>query len=149
MLPNEHLSSCCANRRSQSKCARSKASSNCAGSEGSNFHADNGNGPMHKRQQFSTFQSYLKDREHRIKRLVSAIEKRGVEGRSIDVVCLWTRSIAICRVSSLNTCSTTSRRWQTFRHQLSVPPPCLMASRLMARMSGWLMRRSKGKPLLN
>ena len=35
---------------------------------------------MHKRQQFSTFQSYLKDREHRIKRLVSAIEKRGVEG---------------------------------------------------------------------
>jgi hypothetical protein len=35
---------------------------------------------MHKRQQFSTFQSYLKDREHRIKRLVSAIERRGVEG---------------------------------------------------------------------
>ena len=35
---------------------------------------------MHKRQQFSTFQSYLKDRERRIKRLVSAIEKRGIEG---------------------------------------------------------------------
>ena len=39
-----------------------------------------GDGPMHKRQQFSTFQSYLKDRERRIKRLLSAIEKRGVEG---------------------------------------------------------------------
>ena len=35
---------------------------------------------MHKRQQFSAFQSYLKDRERRIKRLLSAIEKRGVEG---------------------------------------------------------------------
>jgi hypothetical protein len=35
---------------------------------------------MHKRQQFSTFQSYLKDRERRIKRLVAAIEKRGIEG---------------------------------------------------------------------
>jgi hypothetical protein len=35
---------------------------------------------MHKRQQSSTFQSYLKDRERRIKRLVAAIEKRGVEG---------------------------------------------------------------------
>jgi hypothetical protein len=35
---------------------------------------------MHKRQQFSTFQSYLKDRGRRIKRLVSAIEKRGIEG---------------------------------------------------------------------
>jgi hypothetical protein len=32
---------------------------------------------MHKRQQFSTFQSYLKDRDRRIKRLLSAIEKRG------------------------------------------------------------------------
>jgi hypothetical protein len=50
-----------------------------AGTALSNFHADRG-GPMHKRQQFSTFQSYLKDRERRIKRLVSAIEKRGVEG---------------------------------------------------------------------
>ena len=39
-----------------------------------------GTGPMHKRQQFSAFQSYLKDRERRIKRLLSAIEKRGVEG---------------------------------------------------------------------
>jgi hypothetical protein len=35
---------------------------------------------MHKRQQFSTFQSYLKDRDRRIKRLVSAIEKRGAQG---------------------------------------------------------------------
>jgi hypothetical protein len=35
---------------------------------------------MHKRQQSSMFQSYLKDRERRIKRLVAAIEKRGVEG---------------------------------------------------------------------
>jgi hypothetical protein len=35
---------------------------------------------MHKCQQFSTFRSYLKDRERRIKKLVSAIEKRGVEG---------------------------------------------------------------------
>jgi hypothetical protein len=35
---------------------------------------------MHKRQQFSTFQSYLKGREHRIKKLLSAIEGRGVEG---------------------------------------------------------------------
>jgi len=35
---------------------------------------------MHKRQQLSTFQSYLKDRERRIKRLVAAIEKRGIDG---------------------------------------------------------------------
>ena len=35
---------------------------------------------MPKRQQLSTFQRYLKDRERRIKRLLSAIEKRGVEG---------------------------------------------------------------------
>jgi predicted transcriptional regulator len=35
---------------------------------------------MDERQQFSTFQSYLKDRESRIKRSLSAIEKRGVEG---------------------------------------------------------------------
>jgi hypothetical protein len=34
---------------------------------------------MDKRQQFSTFQSYRKDRERRIRRLVAAIEKRGVE----------------------------------------------------------------------
>ena len=34
---------------------------------------------MHKRQHFSTFQSYLKDRERRIKRLVAAIEKRGLK----------------------------------------------------------------------
>jgi uncharacterized protein YyaL (SSP411 family) len=34
---------------------------------------------MHKRQQFSAFQSYLKDRERRINRLLSAIEMRGVE----------------------------------------------------------------------
>jgi hypothetical protein len=32
---------------------------------------------MHRRQQFSTFQSYLKDRERRIKRASSEIEKRG------------------------------------------------------------------------
>jgi hypothetical protein len=32
---------------------------------------------MHRRQQFSTFQSYLKDRERRIKRALSEIEKRG------------------------------------------------------------------------
>jgi hypothetical protein len=43
-------------------------------------HADKVNGPMHKRQQLSTFQSYLKDRERRIKRLVAAIEKRGIDG---------------------------------------------------------------------
>jgi hypothetical protein len=35
---------------------------------------------MDKRQQFSTFQSYLKDRERRIRRLVAAIEKQGIEG---------------------------------------------------------------------
>jgi hypothetical protein len=35
---------------------------------------------MHKCQQFSTFQSYLKDRERRIKRLIAAIDKQGVEG---------------------------------------------------------------------
>ena len=35
---------------------------------------------MRKRQQFSRFQSYVKDRERRIKRLISAIEKRGVAG---------------------------------------------------------------------
>jgi hypothetical protein len=35
---------------------------------------------MHKRRQFSTFQTYLKDRERRIRRLVAAIEKRGIEG---------------------------------------------------------------------
>jgi hypothetical protein len=39
-----------------------------------------GNCPMHKRQQFCTFQSYFKDRDRRIKRLVSAIEKRGAQG---------------------------------------------------------------------
>jgi pyruvate carboxylase len=35
---------------------------------------------MHKRQQLSTFQSYLKDRDHRIKRALSEVEKQGVEG---------------------------------------------------------------------
>jgi hypothetical protein len=34
---------------------------------------------MHKRRQFSTFQSYLKDRERRIRRLVAAIEKQGAQ----------------------------------------------------------------------
>ena len=34
---------------------------------------------MHKRQQFSAFQSYLKDRDRRIKRSVWAIEKRGAQ----------------------------------------------------------------------
>ena len=34
---------------------------------------------MHKRQQFSTFQSYLKDRERRIRRLVVAIEEQGAQ----------------------------------------------------------------------
>jgi hypothetical protein len=38
---------------------------------------------MHKRQQFSTFQSYLKDRERRIKRALSEIEKRGA-GAALD-----------------------------------------------------------------
>jgi hypothetical protein len=32
---------------------------------------------MHRRQQFSTFQSYFKDRERQIKRALSEIEKRG------------------------------------------------------------------------
>jgi hypothetical protein len=32
---------------------------------------------MHRREQFSTFQSYLKDRERKIKRALSEIEKRG------------------------------------------------------------------------
>jgi hypothetical protein len=32
---------------------------------------------MHRRKQFSTFQSYLKDRERKIKRALSEIEKRG------------------------------------------------------------------------
>jgi hypothetical protein len=35
---------------------------------------------MDKRKQFSTFQSYHKDRERSIKRVLFAIEKRGVEG---------------------------------------------------------------------
>jgi hypothetical protein len=35
---------------------------------------------MHKRRQFFTFQSYVKDRERRIRRLVAAIEKQGTEG---------------------------------------------------------------------
>jgi hypothetical protein len=43
----------------------------------------------------------------------------------------------------------TSRRLQTFRYQLSVPPPCSMASRLMARISDRLMHRTNGKPLLS
>jgi hypothetical protein len=34
---------------------------------------------MDQQQQFSTYQNYLKDRDCRIKRTVSAIEKRGVE----------------------------------------------------------------------
>jgi hypothetical protein len=52
-----------------------------AGSEGPIVnHEKHETGPMHKRQQFSTFQSYLKDRERKIKRLLSAMEKRGVEG---------------------------------------------------------------------
>jgi hypothetical protein len=50
---------------------------------------------MHKRQQFSAFQSYLKDRERRIKRLVSAIEKRGVEG-ALDR-CRLLVDLALCR----------------------------------------------------
>jgi hypothetical protein len=32
---------------------------------------------MHRRQQFSTFQSYFKDRERQIKRALCEIEKRG------------------------------------------------------------------------
>ena len=35
---------------------------------------------MHKRQQFSTFQSYLKQREHRQFDSLDAIEKAAVEG---------------------------------------------------------------------
>jgi hypothetical protein len=34
---------------------------------------------MHKRRQFSTFQSYLKDRDRRIRRLAAAIEKQGAQ----------------------------------------------------------------------
>jgi hypothetical protein len=45
------------------------------------------NGAMHKRQQFSKFQKYVKGRERKIKRLVSAIEKRGVEW-ALDKCCL-------------------------------------------------------------
>ena len=41
---------------------------------------EQGERPMPKRQQLSTFQGYLKGRERRIKRLVAAIEKRGIEG---------------------------------------------------------------------
>jgi hypothetical protein len=43
------------------------------------FHANKGNSAMDQQQRFSTYQSYLKDRKCRIKRTVSAIEKRGVE----------------------------------------------------------------------
>jgi hypothetical protein len=39
---------------------------------------------MHKRRQFSTFQSYLKDRERRIRRLVAAIEKQGAQ-EALDI----------------------------------------------------------------
>jgi hypothetical protein len=140
MVPGGQLSSWCVDRRSESKCARSK---------GSNFHADKGNGPMHKRQQFSAFQNYLKDRERRIKRFVSAIEKRGVEGALDRCRMLVDQINRDLRVRRLDTSSMTSRRWQTFRCQLSVPPPCSMASRLMARMSGRLTHRINGKPLLS
>jgi hypothetical protein len=92
---------------------------------------------MHKRQQFSTFQSYLKDRDRRIKRLVSAIEKRGAQ-----------EALARCRLL-VDQINRDLRDWQTFRWQLSVPPPCSTASRLMARISGRLMHRTNGKLLLS
>jgi hypothetical protein len=51
-------------------------------------------------------------------------------GRSTDVVCLRTRSTAICGIRSLDSPSITSRPWQSFRYPLSVPPPFSMALRL-------------------
>ena len=95
----------------------------CAKSNGSKFHVDKGNGPMDKRQQFSTFQSYLKDRERRIRRLVAAIEKRGIEGALDRCRVLVDQINGDLRDKKFGDSSMTLRRWQTFRWQLSVLPP--------------------------
>jgi hypothetical protein len=140
MVPDKQLSSWCVNRRSESKCARSK---------GSNFHADKGNGRCPNASNCPRFKATSKTESAVSRDYYPPLRSGALRARSIDVVCLWTRSIAISGVRSLDTSSMTCRRWQNFRFQLSVPPPCSMASRLMARISRRLIHRPNVKPLLS
>ena len=87
-------------------------------------------GAMHKHQQFSKFEKYVKSRERKIKRSLSEIEKRGAAAALDKCLCSQSRSMAISAIRSTGTCSITFHCWQNFRSQLSGPLPCSMRSRL-------------------